>query len=131
MALLAEAHGIRAQSLARCRASTRACFHFALPNGVASMNGARRSTGCRMFRTLPLVGLLAVLASSRGAAAQQNDAATQPVPAPAPEAFAIFPWDQIKPTVEAFKEAKECGFNLAGFVHAEDLDKVSEAGMKC
>jgi hypothetical protein len=83
-------------------------------------------------RALPLLGLCVVLGlSGTAAGAQESEVSDAPAAAPAPEAFAIFPWDILKPSPEAYRGAKECGFNLAGFVHAEDLDMVRDAGLKC
>jgi hypothetical protein len=47
-----------------------------------------------------------------------------------PEVFPIFPWDILPANKAAYEEAKECGFNLAGFVHPENLDLVASAGIK-
>ncbi len=59
---------------------------------------------------------------------------TQIVDSPAtvaPEVFPIFPWDILPAKKEAYADAKSCGFNLAGFVHPENLDLVASAGLKC
>lgn len=48
-----------------------------------------------------------------------------------PETFAIFPWDILKASKASYEQAKECGFNLAGFVDPENLDLVQAAGLKC
>jgi hypothetical protein len=48
-----------------------------------------------------------------------------------PDVFPIFPWDILPAKESAYEEAKECGFNLAGFVHPENLDLVAKAKMKC
>src|SRR3954469_1473254 len=48
-----------------------------------------------------------------------------------PEVFPIFPWDILKATKESYAQAKDCGFNLAGFVNADNLDVVKSAGLKC
>lgn len=48
----------------------------------------------------------------------------------APETFAIFPWDRLPGDRAAYAEARECGFNLAGFVLPENLDAVHAAGLK-
>jgi len=48
-----------------------------------------------------------------------------------PSDFAIIPWDDVPDDVDVLKDIRECGFNLAGFAHAEDLDTVSKAGLQC
>lgn len=48
----------------------------------------------------------------------------------APEEFAILPWGTSEGSQETFNEIRECGFNLAGFVRPENLDKVQAAGLK-
>jgi len=47
-----------------------------------------------------------------------------------PEEFAILPWSWMEGNKSAFREIRECGFNLAGFVKPENLEKVREAGLK-
>lgn len=48
-----------------------------------------------------------------------------------PEEFAVLPWGGTPGDEAALNEIRECGFNLAGFVAPDDLDKVSKAGLKC
>lgn len=48
-----------------------------------------------------------------------------------PDEFAILPWSSTPGDEAALKGIRECGFNLAGFVSPNDLDKVSQAGLKC
>lgn len=48
-----------------------------------------------------------------------------------PSEFVIMPWDDVPDDVDVLKDIRECGFNLAGFAHAEDLDTVSKAGFQC
>ncbi|MBP6964152.1 MAG: hypothetical protein KBC96_07090 [Armatimonadetes bacterium] len=48
-----------------------------------------------------------------------------------PNEFAILPWGGTPGDEAALKEIRECGFNLAGFVAPDDLDKVSRAGLQC
>src|SRR5262245_59138109 len=48
-----------------------------------------------------------------------------------PEFLAIFPWDHLPATQADYHQARECGFNLAGFVAPENLDLVAAAKMKC
>ncbi len=48
-----------------------------------------------------------------------------------PDEFAIFPWGSTPGDEAALKEIRDCGFNLAGFVAPDDLDKVSKAGLQC
>ncbi len=49
---------------------------------------------------------------------------------PAPEDFAILPWDWTPGDKAVLAGIKACGFNLAGFVKPEDLDLVAAAGLK-
>ena len=58
-------------------------------------------------------------------------AATVEKPMLKPSDFAIIPWDDVPDDVDVLKDIRECGFNLAGFAHAEDLDTVSKAGLQC
>ena len=74
--------------------------------------------------------LLTALNCPAWALGQTADTPDQPPPLVSPEQFPVFPWDTIKPTKAAYEEARECGFNLAGFVHVEDLDTVHDAGLK-
>ncbi len=48
-----------------------------------------------------------------------------------PETFPIFPWDILPAKEASYEEARECGFNLAGFVDPKNLDLVAKANMKC
>jgi hypothetical protein len=81
-----------------------------------------------------VLGVLAAMAMTAGRVAAQVpqtqivDDSKAMVP---PEEFAVFPWDYLPATKEAYEEARECGMNLAGFVLPEDLDKVQAAGIKC
>lgn len=47
-----------------------------------------------------------------------------------PEDFAILPWGFTSGTSETYKQIRECGFNLAGFVSPSQLDLVYQAGLK-
>jgi len=47
-----------------------------------------------------------------------------------PEEFAILPWGWTSATAETLDGIRRCGFNLAGFVQAEDLDLVAATGLK-
>jgi hypothetical protein len=47
-----------------------------------------------------------------------------------PEEFPIFPWGNTPGDVTVLREIKACGFNLAGFVSPDDLDAVTQAGLK-
>lgn len=47
-----------------------------------------------------------------------------------PEKFAILPWGTSVGDEASFREIRECGFNLGGFVHPEKLDAVHAAGLK-
>ena len=83
-------------------------------------------------RCLPAMCLLlAVVNCPTRVQGQSDDIPDQAPPLAPPEQFPVFPWDVIKPTKAAYQEAKACGFNLAGFVHVEDLDTVRDAGLKC
>ncbi len=79
-----------------------------------------------MSRTAFLLALLLSFAAI--AQTLPVEAAHAPVE---PETFPIFPWDILKATKESYAQAKECGFNLAGFVNADNLDLVQSAGLKC
>lgn len=48
-----------------------------------------------------------------------------------PEDLAIFPWAWTSGERYSFQDMRDCGFNLAGFVAPELLDRVREAGLKC
>jgi hypothetical protein len=47
-----------------------------------------------------------------------------------PEEFAIMPWGRTPGDSSTLKDIYDCGFNLAGFVRSEDLNNVSQAGLK-
>lgn len=49
----------------------------------------------------------------------------------APEEFPIFPWDRLGTDLKNYEEARECGFNVAGFVTPDRLDLPQKAGLKC
>ena len=53
------------------------------------------------------------------------------IPMLQPEEFAILPWSWMSGNTDSFREVRECGFNLAGFVPPENLYKASAAGLKC
>ncbi len=88
--------------------------------------------------TLILVGLVAT-ASSCGASTEGRDLyeghgfsfERTNIAMLTPEEFPILPWGWTAPDDKALKEIKECGFNLAGFVHPSGVKKVEEAGLKC
>lgn len=44
--------------------------------------------------------------------------------------FPILPWGWTPASAEALRGIKECGFNLAGFVNAQDLDLAGQAGLR-
>lgn len=48
-----------------------------------------------------------------------------------PEQFALLPCAAISGDLHTFLELRDCGFNLAGFVTADQLDLVARAGLKC
>ena len=78
-----------------------------------------------------IVFLMAVTASLIPILATTVIAATVEKPMLRPSDFAIIPWDDVPDDVDVLKDIRECGFNLAGFAHAEDLDTVSKAGLQC
>ncbi len=94
---------------------------------MTSLQSLRKN--CRWSLTVCLT--LAAWISPAAALAQSDDIPDESPPLVAPEQFPVFPWDVIKPSKAAYEEARACGFNLAGFVHVEDLDKVRDAGLKC
>jgi hypothetical protein len=95
------------------------------------MTRARQFPSRTVSRVLSLVCGCAAVVAAQAARAQQNDSPNAPTARVAPETFAIFPWDTLKSSPEAYQDAKECGFNLAGFAHAEDLDAIAAAGLQC
>lgn len=48
-----------------------------------------------------------------------------------PEQFAILPWGQTPGDPQVLQAIHECGFNLAGFVEPEHLDRVAAAQLRC
>ena len=48
-----------------------------------------------------------------------------------PSEFAILPWGNTGGDLDVFKDIREGGFNLAGFVKPENLGLVSQAGLQC
>jgi hypothetical protein len=74
------------------------------------------------------LALAAVLALSNGPGLQAQPA--KEIPMVSPNQFAILPWGWTPGDPEALEGIRECGFNLAGFVRAKDLDAVREAGLK-
>lgn len=83
----------------------------------------------RSVLTLALLISAASIAHST-ARAQQNDTPAEAVPHVGPEVFPVFPWDTLPATKEAYEQAKACGMNLVGFVEAQNLDLVRDAGMR-
>jgi hypothetical protein len=73
----------------------------------------------------------AFLVSALPAFAQPKSQIVEEIDLAPPEVFPIFPWDILPAKQAAFEEARQCGFNLAGFVQPENLDLVAAAGMKC
>jgi hypothetical protein len=47
-----------------------------------------------------------------------------------PDQFVILPWGWTKGDLAVYKDIYDCGFNLAGFVGTDDLNKVAQAGLK-
>lgn len=70
------------------------------------------------------VSLISILATTLIAAAAEK-------PLLKPSDFAILPWDDAPNDIDMLKDIRECGFNLAGFAHAEDLNTISKAGLQC
>lgn len=48
-----------------------------------------------------------------------------------PSEFVITPWGGVPGDLNALKEIRDCGFNLAGFIDPKDLDLVSQVGLQC
>ncbi len=81
-----------------------------------------------MKRAIPFVpAVLGVFCS--GLTASAEPAAVESPPAP--EDFAILPWDWTPGKKEILDDIRRCGFNLAGFVKPEHVDAVASAGLKC
>ena len=78
-----------------------------------------------------MVFLMAVTASLISILSTTIVAAKVEKPMLKPSEFAILPWDDVPDDVDALKDIRDCGFNLAGFAHAEDLDAISKAGLQC
>jgi hypothetical protein len=76
--------------------------------------------------SLVLIACLCVAAN-----AQMTETVDDPNFRVSAETFPIFPWDILKPDKASYDDARECGFNVAGFVHVENLDLVQSAGLKC
>lgn len=81
-----------------------------------------------MMRAWRVVTVMGLLLAGR-AMGQPMDITPLPAEVTAEE-FPIFPWDTLPNTRAAYEEAKECGFNLVGFVSPENLDLVAATGMK-
>lgn len=45
--------------------------------------------------------------------------------------FAILPWGGTSGDQSVFDTIRDCGFNLAGFVAVDELDKVNKSGLQC
>jgi hypothetical protein len=77
-----------------------------------------------------------IVASLIGCMAASSQASVQDMPMMVdltmlePEEFPILPWGETPGDLDALKELRACGFNLAGFVDPEILDLVSEARLK-
>ncbi|MGI8907597.1 MAG: hypothetical protein ACR2IE_14025 [Candidatus Sumerlaeaceae bacterium] len=79
------------------------------------------------FQKTGLVCIAACIVSAASAQTVQNSGSGKRV---TPEEFAILPWGTTHGEVSTYREIRECGFNLAGFVHPEKLDAVHAAGLK-
>lgn len=77
-----------------------------------------------VFLIAVTAGLISILATTMIAAAVDK-------PMMKPSDFAILPWDDAPNDADALKDIRDCGFNLAGFAHVEDLDAISKAGLQC
>ena len=74
-------------------------------------------------------GLIGCMAAS-SQASSENFPMMVPLTMLEPDEFPILPWGETPGDLDALKELRACGFNLAGFVGPDDLDLVSEAGLK-
>jgi len=83
------------------------------------------------MRHIPFVAFLILFACLRTVGAQMTETVDDPNFRVPPETFPIFPWDILKADKASYDEAKECGFNVAGFVHVENLGLVQSSGLKC
>jgi len=77
--------------------------------------------GSLLLRVI-VVGLMGCVAASGQAAGDETMLEA--------EAFPILPWGWTPGDLDALKEIRACGFNLAGFVAPGHLDLVGEAGLK-
>jgi hypothetical protein len=75
----------------------------------------------RAPRLLALIAL-AVIAAAEG---------LHPPPPAAPKDFAVMAWGDSPGDVEQLRGMKEAGLNISGFCHAEELDRVRDAGLTC
>jgi hypothetical protein len=80
-----------------------------------------------MLRRLTIGLMICLLLSPVGSGGQARRGETMLKP----EEFAILPWGWTPGDRRALEEIRECGFNLAGFVHPEHLNLVREVGLKC
>lgn len=48
-----------------------------------------------------------------------------------PSEFTVLPWGGTSGDQSVYDTIRDCGFNLAGFVTVEELDKVAKAGLEC
>ncbi len=74
--------------------------------------------------------LLWIIAAGLTSCMAAGSLAMEEVPRLEPEEFPILPWGWTPGDLDALKEIRACGFNLAGFVSPEHLDLVREAGLK-
>ena len=85
----------------------------------------------RKLMVLRLVCSILVTATFGLVVSQAAAATTGDKPMLKPIEFAIMPWDDVPDDPNVLEDVRKCGFNLAGFAHAEDLDMVSKAGLQC
>jgi hypothetical protein len=74
--------------------------------------------------------LLWLTAASLIGCTAASSQAVDNVPMLEPEEFPILPWGWTPGDLDALREIRACGFNLAGFVAPGHLDLVREAGLK-
>ncbi|MGI6296537.1 MAG: hypothetical protein ACOX3G_10665 [Armatimonadota bacterium] len=68
-----------------------------------------------------LIGLAANVAAAQGKEMRMLNASE----------FAILPWGSTTGDQSVYDTIRDCGFNLAGFVTVDELDKVNKAGLQC
>jgi hypothetical protein len=87
-----------------------------------------RRTASTLCRLLPAIVAMAL--QSGNAAATPADPVSTTQTRVRAEDFPIFPWDQLGSNQARYDEARDCGFNVGGFVAPENLDLAQKAGLK-